>query len=73
MKNFEIYSKRVDKNDGYDVQYNITNLWDTGVQGEIVIANTSETAIEAWTLSFDSNFTISNLWNGSVIENKGAF
>ena len=28
-------------------------------------------SIEAWTLSFDSNFTIDNLWNGRVLENNG--
>lgn len=69
-KNFEIYSKRVDKTEGYDVQYNITKSWDVGVEGNIVITNTSSAPIEAWTLSFDSNFTIDNLWNGRVIENN---
>lgn len=70
-KNFEIYSKRVDKTEGYDVQYNITKSWDVGVEGNIVITNTSAAPIEAWTLSFDSNFTIDNLWNGRVLENNG--
>lgn len=70
-ENFEIYSKRVDKAEGYDVQYNITKSWDTGVEGNIVITNTSPAPIEAWTLSFDSNFTIDNLWNGRVLENNG--
>lgn len=66
---FEIYSKRVDVTEGYDVKCNYTQTWDTGVQGELVITNTSDTPIEAWTLSFDSNFTISNLWNGRILEN----
>lgn len=70
-KSFEIYSKRVDKTEGYDVQYNITNSWDVGVEGNIVITNTSAAPIEAWTLSFDSNFTIDNFWNGRVLENNG--
>lgn len=70
-QNFEIYSKRVDKTEGYDVQYNITKSWETGVEGNIVITNTSDTPIEAWTLSFDSNFTIDNLWDGRVLENNG--
>lgn len=68
---FEIYSKRVDKTEGYDVQYNITKSWDTGVEGNIVITNNSDAPIEAWTLSFDSNFTIDNLWDGRVLENSG--
>ena len=68
---FEIYSKRVDKTEGYDLQYNITKSWDTGVEGNIVITNNSDAPIEAWTLSFDSNFTINNLWDGRVLENNG--
>lgn len=64
--NFELCAKRVDKTDGYDVQYNITNEWDTGLQGEIVIVNTSEEPIEAWELSFNSSFVINNLWNGRI-------
>ena len=42
---FEIYSKRVDKTEGYDVQYNITKSWDTGVEGNIVITNNSDAPI----------------------------
>ncbi len=70
-ENFEIYSKRIGKTEGYDVQYNITKSWETGVEGNIVITNTSDAPIEAWTLSFDSNFTIDNLWDGRVLENNG--
>ncbi len=66
---FEIYSKRVDVTEGYDVKCNYNQVWDTGVQGELVITNTSDTPIEAWTLSFDTNFTINNLWNGRILEN----
>ena len=68
---FEIYSKRVDKTESYDIQYNITKSWNTGVEGNIVITNTSTVPIEAWTLSFDSNFTIDNFWNGRVLESNG--
>lgn len=67
---FEIYSKRVDVTAGYDVQCNYIQTWDTGVQGELVISNTSTAPIEAWSLSFDSNFTISNLWNGRVLDSN---
>jgi len=67
---FELCSKRVDVTDGYDVQCNYIQSWDTGVQGELVITNTSTAPIEAWTLSFDTNFTINNLWNGRILENN---
>ena len=65
--NFELCAKRVDKTEGYDVQYNITNEWDTGLQGEIIITNTSEEPLEAWELSFDSTFEIDSFWNGKLL------
>lgn len=65
---FELCSERVDMSEGYDVNVNITNSWDSGVQGELVINNTSDSPIEAWTLTFDTNFVIDNLWNGRVLE-----
>ena len=65
---FELFSKRVDIAENYDVQLNVTNSWDTGVQGELVITNTSDAPIEAWTLSFDTNFVINNLWDGRILE-----
>lgn len=65
---FELCSERIDLSGGYDVNVNIINSWDTGVQGELVISNTSDSPIEAWTLTFDTNFAIDNLWNGRIIE-----
>lgn len=67
---FEIYSKRVDITDGYDVKLKTTSSWDTGFQGELLISNTSDTPLEAWTLSFDSNFKIENLWNGRILDSS---
>ncbi|MCM1508761.1 MAG: EndoU domain-containing protein [Ruminococcus flavefaciens] len=32
----------------------------------------SNAPIEAWTLSFDSNFNVDHLWNGRVLENTGS-
>lgn len=66
---FELCSERIDLSGGYDVNVNIINSWDTGVQGELVISNTSDSPIEAWTLTFDTNFAIDNLWDGRIIEN----
>ena len=68
---FELYSNRVDVTDGYTASINVTETWDNGINGEIVITNTSsDNALEAWTLSFDSNFIINNLWDGRLIESR---
>ena len=66
--NFELCSERGDLSEGYGVSVNITNSWNSGVQGELVINNTSDSPIEAWTLTFDTNFVIDNLWDGRFIE-----
>ena len=68
---FEMCTKRVDKADGYDVSFNITQEWDTGFDGTITVNNPSSSAIEGWKLSFDSNFTIVDLWNGKILDSNG--
>ena len=68
---FELYSNRVDITDGYTASINVTEAWDNGINGEIVITNTSsDNALEAWMLTFDSNFIINNLWDGRLIESR---
>lgn len=65
---FELCSNRVDVNTGYETNLNIIERWDTGIKAELVITNTSDNPLEAWTLSFDSNFTIDNLWDARILE-----
>ena len=67
---FELCSKRVDKASGYDVKLNVTGDWGDSFQAELIVTNTSNTALEAWKLDFDSNFEITNLWNGKIIESS---
>ena len=67
-EHFELCSKRVDKASGYDVKLNVTGDWGDSFQAEIIVTNTSDTALEAWKLDFDSNFEIGNLWNGKIVE-----
>ena len=67
---FELCSKRVDKASGYDVKLNVTGDWGDSFQADLIITNTYETALEAWKLAFDSNFEITNLWNGKIIESN---
>lgn len=68
---FEMCTKRADKTDAYNVSFNVTQDWDTGFQGTITINNTSSAAIEGWMLSFDSNFTIGDLWSGKIVSSNG--
>jgi len=65
---FTLCSKRVEKTSGYEIDLNIVDQWDTGIKAELAISNTSDQPLEAWTVSFDSNFTINNLWDGRLLE-----
>ena len=68
---FDILSKRLDKTDGYMVNFNKVNDWGTGFQGEIVVLNTSSEPLEAWSVGFDSTFEINSLWGGKILSHEG--
>lgn len=65
---FEIVSKRANVTEGYKVQFDIYDDWGDGFQGAVTVTNTGSEPLEAWTLSFDTNFTISNSWGGRIID-----
>ena len=67
---FEVLSKRVNKANGYVVNYNKLSDWGQGFQGEIVVLNTSSEPLEAWTVGFDSSFEINSLWGGRIISHE---
>jgi hypothetical protein len=56
------------------VTYSITGSWTGGFQGDVLIANTSGSAISGWTLkwTFANGQTISQLWNGTVSQSGSA-
>lgn len=67
----ELCSQRTERtSDGYNVTMNVTNDWDTGFSGTITVENLGDTALEAWRLSFDANFEITNLWNAQIIASE---
>ena len=57
---------------GFSAELNIINEWDTTFQGEIILTNKTDKPMEWWELTFDSNFTITEIktsWAASVINN----
>ena len=68
---FELCSKRVDtKEENYTAVLNITEEWDTGFKAELIVSNVSDSPIEAWQFSFDSNFTVSDIWDCRLLGNN---
>lgn len=61
---FSMCQERTSKTGGYEVTLNVVDSWeDNSFQGEIVITNNTDTAIECWELDIDSNFTIAEITN----------
>ncbi len=69
-EDIELCSRRIEVSSGYDVSFEVTSDWHTGFQAEVEIENISEEPIEAWTLLFNGNFTINNIWNAKMLSNE---
>lgn len=66
-KEFELFSKRVEVTNGYEMKLNVINAWGNGAQAEIIISNTSNQALEAWEIAFDCNFSIDGFWGAREV------
>lgn len=64
---FELCSKRVERIEGYNVNFNVSNDWGSGFLGDVTIENLTDQPLEAWRLGFHTNFVIDDLWNGKII------
>ncbi|MBO4864409.1 MAG: cellulose binding domain-containing protein [Eubacterium sp.] len=53
--------------DDYNVMYRLENEWADGFTSSIIIFNDSNSTIEDWSLEFDYNRDISEIWNGIII------
>jgi hypothetical protein len=53
------------------VTFVVTSTWATGYNAEVTVTNNGDTAVNGWTLEFDSIGTITNIWNGSITSHTG--
>ncbi len=56
--------------EAFEVSFN-KNEWSYGFNGEVVIANTSEGALEGWALEFDFADEITGIWNANIVSHEG--
>ena len=64
----ELCSQRTERDsEGYSVTMDITDDWDIGFIGTVTIENLSENPLEAWRLSFNTNFDIEDIWNAQIL------
>jgi aryl-phospho-beta-D-glucosidase BglC (GH1 family) len=48
-----------------------TSDWGTGFTGAVTISNLSDSAIGGWTVSFDLEENITNIWNAQIVSHVG--
>ncbi|MFM8495386.1 MAG: PA14 domain-containing protein [Planctomycetia bacterium] len=53
------------------VSYVQSSGWGSGFNGDVTIRNAGATAINGWTLQFDLDATISNIWNATIVSRVG--
>jgi hypothetical protein len=56
--------------DGYEVEFKVVNKWLGGFQGELILTNTSDKPLENWTLAFDFEHEITNMWNAQIVTHE---
>lgn len=57
--------------ENFSVDYVLDSDWDEGFSAALILTNTSEEALEDWTLEFDYARNITELWNGALISHEG--
>lgn len=57
--------------DGYNISFEVNDNWNGGYNAKIKIENTSEEDIDNWTLAFDYDGEISNVWNAEILSHDG--
>ncbi|MFM8414285.1 MAG: PA14 domain-containing protein [Planctomycetota bacterium] len=54
-----------------NVSYAQSSGWGSGFNGDVTIRNTGATTINGWTLEFDLDATITNIWNATIVSRVG--
>jgi chitinase len=54
------------------VTFHLSDDWGAGFVADLVITNNGPTAIAGWTLEFDFDREITNIWNARVVSRVGS-
>ena len=55
-----------------DFQFKVSNDWGSGFTGEVTARNSTGSAINGWTMSFDFAGQISSIWNAKIVSHTGS-
>ena len=56
---------------GISCEYKVVSDWGNSFQGQIILTNNSSKTYNGWSLSFDYNSTINNLWGAELASQSG--
>jgi len=56
---------------GPALSFAVVNDWGSGFQAQITITDNLSTAVKNWSLSFNFDHAITNLWNGTIVSHTG--
>ncbi len=51
--------------------FKVVSDWSSGFTGQITVTNTSSSAVTSWKVEFDFPYTISSIWNASIVSHSG--
>ena len=54
-----------------DFKYTVVSDWGNGWQGDLTVTNNTDKALTDWTLSFNYNSEITNLWGAELVGQNG--
>ncbi len=66
-------NKTVDSTENTEISCEITDKWDDGFIASVSVTNNSDEPLEAWKLSFNGNFEITNSWNATKLHSENGF
>ena len=53
------------------VEFNISQDWGSGFEGEITLVNDGSLTYENWELEFTADFEITSIWNADIVSQEG--
>ncbi len=71
MNNTGLFGRGAYRTAPVTVTYAQSSGWGTGFNGDVTIRNTGATAINGWTMEFDLDATIINIWNATIVSRFG--
>ncbi|MEQ8995976.1 MAG: glycoside hydrolase family 9 protein [Coleofasciculus sp. B1-GNL1-01] len=55
----------------FAVDFDVANDWGSGFTANLEIANNSSSQVNGWTLEFDSQFEITDIWGAKILSKEG--